>query len=662
MGTFWHYLRKNAQKEQPTHLIFYDTETNETDINFKESKHTLKLGVACYVLNRRNGSKNTEEWMTFTKKEEFWDFVEKKAYSKTKLYVFAHNQQFDFMIVDGFRELKKRGWEIKNWFIDSRIFILRVFKGNKTIILLDTYNYLQITVKSMGNKLNLPKLEIDFNNCNMKELEVYCKRDVEIIKEFMLHFLNFMKKYNLGNFKSTIASCSFSAYRHRFLNKKVLIHADEEATKLERESYRGGRTEAFFIGQKQGETFYKLDINSLYPFIMRNNEFPVRLIKVKENPSLEALSTALEEYLVIADVEFETDERCIAVRKERLIFPIGKIRAVLCTPELKYLLKKGFIKRVFKYALYRGDYLFNDYIDYFYALRKEFKKKGATMDNYLAKLFMNCLYGKFGQRNSDYIYLGKSNDRDTIIETYYNMNTGKKTTLYSIMGNKYLKGDKKEAIDSFVAIASHVTAYARMYMYKLIQICSLKNVYYCDTDSIITNQVGYDNLRDYIDEYELGKLKVEEKADFLEIWNVKHYKFGEALKIKGIKRNAVQTEKMTFVQEQFLKIRTLLRKGIFGTVIVRKVTKRLKTAYKKGIVTLSGNVEPFEIDWERDRELEQQKQEAKFRKLFEIKRKEKYKKHRKSDYFDEQTEDKMLNRHERYIDWQNAWRDCYIYY
>ena len=58
------------------------------------------------------------------------------------------------------------------------------------------------------------------------------------------------------------------------------------------------------------------------------------------------------------------------------------------------------------------------------------------------------------------------------------------------IGNKIVRIDNTDsnAFDSFVAIASLVTAYARMYLVDLILKVGRENLYYVDTDSLIINK------------------------------------------------------------------------------------------------------------------------------------------------------------------------------
>jgi hypothetical protein len=134
-----------------------------------------------------------------------------------------------------------------------------------------------------------------------------------------------------------------------------------------------------------------------------------------------------------------------------------------------------------------------------------------------------------------------------------------------------------------------------MYLWNLIESANPKNVYYVDTDSLFTNKEGYENLKQYINPTELGKLKLESVHKQLIINGCKDYILDNEQKIKGVKSSAKWISESEIIQEQFVKSITALRKGNLKNVTLKKVNKKLSREYKKGVVTSSGVVQAFEF-------------------------------------------------------------------
>lgn len=593
MGTFWHVLRKNARTKLPSRFIFYDCETFPETYTESIDKHALKLGHACHATRDTKSLKWRETWLKFTKKKTFWDFVCSKAEKKTRLMVVAHNQNFDFMVLNGFVELVKRGWELTRHIITSSLFIARFRKDSCTIMVVDSLNWLRASIKSLGEALGTHKGEIDFDTCTFEELDQYCRQDVEILKDSVLMLLKFIRKYNLGNFQLTRASQTFTAYKHRFMTHKLWIHAHRQAQLLERLSYRGGRNEARIIGTTR-QTIYDFDVNSLYPFVMRDNEYPTKFIRYMEGTSVIDLTRLLEEYAVIAKVLIEIKEPFIGLKTERLIFPIGKFWVTLTTPELKRVLQRGIIHEVKELAIYEKAPIFKKWVDELYELRLMFKTAGNKVFEEFTKGLLNSLYGKFGQRIQDAKKVGEAPLEEISVERIIIHETKQCFTEYSFGGQTYRRSPgNTEWRDSFPAIASHVTAYARLYLYDLMVLAGMENVFYCDTDSLFLALLGMLRLKPLLHETKLGMLKLEGKADYLRVRGCKDYKLGEVEKIKGIRKDAKQLSENVYSQVKFYKFRSLLRKGLLDAPLTETITKTLKRIYKKGTVLPNGEVIPY---------------------------------------------------------------------
>ncbi|GAI81660.1 unnamed protein product, partial [marine sediment metagenome] len=115
---------------------------------------------------------------------------------------------------------------------------------------------------------------------------------------------------------------------------------------MERDAYKGGRVECFYLGHLNTEKHYVLDVNSLYPTVMRNNKYPVKYLHIKHNVTLKAFARLLKRKSIVAKVLIETDKPVYGVRRDRLVFPTGRFWTSLCTPELKYAVKAGHLRKV----------------------------------------------------------------------------------------------------------------------------------------------------------------------------------------------------------------------------------------------------------------------------------------------------------------------------
>lgn len=593
MGTYHGRLRINKRLEMPRNFIFYDTETSQTLQEDGSKKHYLKLGVACFLRLPFGRNKQLEEWLHFTDTDSFWSWVESKFSSKTRIYLIAHNQQFDAPVVNLFEELPKRGWVLDYNVIDSNLFIMRFRKETTSLVALDTLNWFKFSLKKLAEYVGLKKLEIDFKTCSDKELDVYSTNDVAILKDTMLKWLSFIRENDLGCFQTTIAGQAFTAFRHKYMKEEIFIHDFEAPTLLERESFRGGRNEAFKLGV-QRENMTLLDFNSLYPSVMIEHEYPIKFISYVSKATKNGLYRALSNYLVIARVNVTLNEAAIGLHKERLEFPIGTFNVALTSPELLYVIKNGTINKVYSFAIYTYAKIFKDYIEDLYRIRLEYKQEKNVVGDMMTKLFLNSLYGKFGQRVEEQELIGHSASNEISVEGGIIHETKERVRIKTFAGNVYkVHRGEKEGTHSFPAIASFVTAYARMKLWNAMKLAGLENVYYVDTDSLIVNEEGLKGLSSIIDKEKLGFLKVEGNGTDLVIEGLKDYFFLGESKIKGVKKDATKIGLTSYKQPQFSKFRSMLMKGSLDAPVEREVTKLLRRKYLKGIVKENGDITPF---------------------------------------------------------------------
>jgi hypothetical protein len=590
-----HILARNARQESPSNCIFFDTETNSELQPDGSQKLTLKFGWACYTHKIRHGKWSAGEWYRFEDASDFWSWVTMKLRPRSKLYIFAHNLIFDMTIVHGFTILPSRQWLLTKAIVDDPPTILTYRHGTTAVCLLDTFNWFHSSLAELGQGIGIPKLEMPSTDAPQGDWDAYTHRDVEIIKSAMLLYLDFIKVNDLGNFQMTQASQSFTAYRHRFMHHEILIDSNEKALDLARSAYMGGRTEAFYIGEKTGD-FYLMDVNSMYPFVMAINDYPTVLRSVYSRVNLADLPGMLRSSLVVGDVTVNTTEPCYPLQsKLGLLFPVGEFRTHLATPELKLALDSQCIQQIHRLALYEHAPLFEQYVNTLYKLRQGYKVEGNHAFNYLCKLMLNSLYGKFGQRGRIFSDDSHTDSQDVKSWEEWDADTHIFVKYRQFGGLVQTYKNEGESFNSSPAIAAHVTAYARMWLWQLICQAAREHVFYCDTDSLVVDKVGYDALAPFYLGNDLGELKLERQFSHLVIHGCKDYEFGDIKKIKGVRKNATQLSANSYQQSGFIKFRGMVRAGNLDSMVVSPMVKTLKRDYQKGSVLSTGVVAPYEF-------------------------------------------------------------------
>jgi len=285
-----HALRREKTMAIPRYFVFVDTETRVVKDRDGNMEQHFKLGWLCYYSRAFGRHTEKEQWFYFDTICSFWDFVFSRCQPKCRLWVIARNVVFDFTILRGWENLRKEGYKLRFFHNNGVSAILTVRKGNRSIVFLDSMNWFPESIEKTGERLGIPKMKIDFETCSKKELKAYCRNDVLIDFENFKQFIAFLVGNRISRLCYTRASTAMAAYLLRHYHTDIYIHNNAEAIRLERDSYKGGRCECFFIGEPNHESFYVLDVNSLYPYVMRNNSF---LSSIKQSVNLHRLGVYL---------------------------------------------------------------------------------------------------------------------------------------------------------------------------------------------------------------------------------------------------------------------------------------------------------------------------------------------------------------------------------
>lgn len=590
-----YFLKPNANVERAHSAIWVDTETDEVRVSEIQVKHVLRFGWACYQRTKPNGEWTEPEWMRFESRDEFWSWALSKVRERTLTYMFAHNWAFDAPVLGTFSILPERGWRLTRAVIESPPVILRWRADRASIVMLDTLNWWRLPLSKIGESIGLAKLPYPSAVASRDEWDAYARRDVEVINRAMHAWWGFLIDRQLGGFAPTLASQALRAFRHKYLHDRILLDANETALSLARDSLHGGRVEAFRIGRVEGP-IHHFDVNSMYPFVMRDNDYPAILALTASDPTFAEIASWTRDYCVTALVEVDCDEPCFAhVIGERLCFPTGRFRASLTTPDLVYGLHRGYIRRVHRAALYEKAPLFRAYVADLYALRLAWQANGNSVNAGLVKLLLNSLYGKFAQRGEVWETTGRT-DEDTIHQWLeVDVPTGEVVTRRQFAGIIQTRSREGECATSHPAIAAHVTAYARAYLWKLVCLAGIDHTFYMDTDSIFVSSDGAKRLSALLSETELGGLKRVGVYDWIHVYGAKDYVMPGKAVLKGIRGKSTSIDESTFRHDEWSGLPGLIAAGTLDAPTVTQRIKRLARQYAKGTVLPTGMVLPWRL-------------------------------------------------------------------
>lgn len=577
----WHILKGNKGCETAQNCIYFDTETTAKVQPDGSERDYLQFGWMASKSRTSRGTWGPARWDRFRKVSDFWRILDSVVRDRTRWYLFCHNTSFDIPVLDVFNQAPKYGWVLQAAVIEAPPTIITFRRGTTTLTFLDTLNWWRMPLVKLGEQINIAKGKMPAPNAPKPEWDAYCKRDVEVLEKTIEAWLDFLKRHDLGGFASTLASQAFRTYRHRFMPTDIVIDPDEWSSRISREGYHGGRVECFKLGHFK-QPISAFDINSMYPAVMRGNSYPTKLVGGYLTQAKERWPWLVRDYAVMARCVVKAKLPCYPLKTTAgLAFPTGEFETVLSTPEIQLALKRKELVNMRDIVLYEKAPLFDDFVNFIWKMRRECQKAGDTVGDWLFKILINSLYGKFGQTGLVFNTEEQIADLSCRKYTIFDHDTGKIMKARQLGGLFQVMSSEGEARDSFPAIAAHVTANARLLLWKLITVAGLEHVFYCDTDSVFVDTRGAANLQSWVNPIQLGKLKNIGEWPWISIHGLKDYEYPGHVVRKGIRKDAVEIGPNTFRQTRWSSLKGLLETGDMTTPRRRQVTKTLKREYKK---------------------------------------------------------------------------------
>ena len=289
---------------------------------------------------------------------------------------------------------------------NNRLLSRKVYSGDKSLFCFrDSLNLLpgkldtlaQNLCPYLGRKGSIQHDEIQVSNLvSMKEsLLDYMKQDILLLGGVMqkAQEMNW-KLFHIDIVsKITLSSLALSIFRLKFYddeNWPIHIPNKNEDTFLRR-AYYGGHTDT---DKPYGEDLYYYDVNSLYPFIMK--EFPMpggrpvwhgNLV----GKELDSLFGFLEAYIRCPP----TIKRPFLPYRDKndtLIFPTGEFVGVYYSEELKYAKRIGYTVIPLSGYLYEEkESPFRDFVSTLFESRNEARKEGHEHLAYIYKILMRFM-------------------------------------------------------------------------------------------------------------------------------------------------------------------------------------------------------------------------------------------------------------------------------
>lgn len=521
-------------KDQDKKIAAWDIETTNKDANGNKFDQRAYSCYFAYYTNELDPESTDPR--TPYKYKGYWfkgfdclrDMLKQMHQLKDELngYTFyAHNGgKFDHQVIMQQGLFESKEWKVKDMQtrggkIMKLVLVSR--ENGASIRLMDSLLLLSGALKGLLQDAGTQHQKLDFDhtvisteNClTQPDLEKYQRNDVIGLLELMNIFSDIVWQELKLNITSCLTAASL-AKKNFFQNyykasKSYIFRLPRTIDHYIRNGYNGGRVEAGYLGHLKGK-FYYYDVTSLYPSEMRN-KMPCEAPRVfkgddvdrqffyNDNQGNRRIRPSVYGFARCKVTGPRPGVRPLhsLYSNNKLLFPMFEepTEMVLFTEEMRYAMlhNLGYEYEVIDFVSFTPIPILKQTVENGFKLKAEQTAKGNSTAANTYKILINSTYGFFGLVVDalDSIKLYQKTDPIPIEERINAMLTEERYRSYLEFGEyNLLRGKFDLRVEDFnVAIAAAVTSYSRLCLYMIMTAFEKEGgkIYYCDTDSVITD-------------------------------------------------------------------------------------------------------------------------------------------------------------------------------
>lgn len=562
-----HYIRENKAAYVPRRLVIVDSESH-SDITPTGETQTWRCGAAQFIHWTGRGHIHRDT-RAYTSPDTLWSDIGDFTRPKQRTVLYTHNLPFDIRITQALRLLPEQRWNLAAIRIANQGAWSRWTRDKASLTLCDSTSLFPVTLYTIGKMRGQRKLALP----DTEDIGLWmdrCIRDVEILADTMVEYFNWLRTGVAGNWQLTGAGQAWAHWRHAHYTHPVLVHADDEATSAERRAMWTGRAEAFRWGLDYETPIFEWDWQNAYPRIARDHNMPVALVATAKRQSVASLRQLMDRYIVLADVEVNTNEPIVPTRhNDRILWPIGQFETTLWDPELRLLVDSSAQVRIQRVWLYRRAPALKQWASW---ILQELHRDGMPEQrwgNVLLKHWSRALIGRFATQYQNWELFGIDPSTNVLVGDMHDRDTGQDMEFMQVGHEVHVMTGLTEGDDSCPQITSYIMSVARQKLWTAMETVGLSNVLYVDTDSIVVNTKGNAVLRHLVGRGMFNGLRLKSRARGYEIFGPRTAVIGGEEKLSGIPRNSIRMDQERWKGEVWTSFERAIRSGEWDRVSIR---------------------------------------------------------------------------------------------
>lgn len=308
-------------------------------------------------------------------------------------------------------------------------------------------------------------------------------------------------------FGVTASSLSFGVLRTHVKPRALCTHTDPDVHQMERAACFGGMARTWYygdIGDPRADAredhpapppseygsipgpMHLLDVRSMYPWLLREREYPTKLREYRENMTPSEPQAIARYYGVVARVTIETDRAEYPERvANRIYYRTGRFTTTLTGPELLKLRADGRVLHCHACAVYDLGTPFRDAAAALIRMREADDLAEHPGWELFVKAVANGLGGKLAQRRGEWVFRPEMAPKERFGEWYDGKyRRGKSQRFRAIAGIVQEWLPDMTGAGKFTAAFAYLAAHGRLHMRAIREAVPSGSVLSMDTDGL----------------------------------------------------------------------------------------------------------------------------------------------------------------------------------
>lgn len=550
---------------RPKCWFYMDTESR-VESDAIGGAQVWRLGVVAHD-HRKDGPDRWREpeLDAFDTPAELWAWVDARCRPGERAIFIAHNLAFDLRIAQAFTILPAMGWTMDRIRLDTEQTQVRWRDGKRTLLMIDSLAWLPAALAKIGEDIGTPKEPLPEPDAPADEWLARCMGDVQILRAAWRLVLDWVRVEDLGCWQSSGASQAWSAWRHRFMTDRVLVHDDDAVRALERRACWGGRAEAWKMGRHGDGPYSEFDFQCAYLAIARDVLLPARPVGVVDRPTLAEVLALTERAAVLTRCHVTTDVPIVPAELDGMIvWPTGDFDTVLWDCELRLAVENGATVEPIEAVVYHRRPILKAFAEWLWPMATGEAPDCDPIVHRVAKHWARAIVGRFGVRYREWVPFGEAHGPDVMLRHVADTVTGEHYRLISIGDRTLREGEVLEGENAVPAVMGAVMAELRCRLWRSMMVAGLVHVLHVDTDGLIVDQVGTARLL----ESPIEGLRVKGEYPSVEIFATRQLWLDGIVRATGVPRRAKRIGPRTFRGEVWPQLSTSLLAGEHDAVRV----------------------------------------------------------------------------------------------